>query len=175
MFLTQNIENDCICALSFSQLYKLKEIDYNMSVFDDIFRKVLANFSGWVRISDSYSNWTIESFEKVNYDEKMIKPHCIDCVIVNQCWFVDEENKRPIEFDYSQYPEIPLSQRGLYHPKCHDKTIPILAPNPSEIEIFDLERKKNYLISNKLNWLKAMGYNEGDVEEIIQLIKENRI
>ena len=47
---------------------------------------------------------------------QVIKPHCVTCTIVNKCWFKDEKDKKPDEFDYSKYPEIPLEKRGLYHP-----------------------------------------------------------
>lgn len=55
-----------------------------MSVLDEILEKVTASFSDWIKVIDPKSFWTIESFAKVNYNEKVIKPHCVDCVIVNQ-------------------------------------------------------------------------------------------
>ncbi len=41
-----------------------------MNVFENIREQVASNLSGWVKISDPKSIWTIESFEKVNYNEK---------------------------------------------------------------------------------------------------------
>lgn len=142
-----------------------------MNVLDEIREKVTASFSDWIKVIDPKSFWTIESFAKVNYNEKVIKPHCVDCVIVNQCWFENEENKRPDEFDYSKYPEIPLKKRGLYHPNCHDSKIPIQTPNPNQIEVFDLERRMDYLFEDKEEWLNKMGYYKGDKKEVFQLLE----
>lgn len=87
-----------------------------MSLFDDLKEKILANLNSWIEIFDPKNFWTIESFAKVNYNEQLIKPHCVTCVIVNHCWFKDEENKKPVEFDYSKYPDISMEKQGLYHP-----------------------------------------------------------
>ncbi len=90
-----------------------------MTMFEDIFDKLLASFSEWIKIGDPKSTWTIEDFPyETGVDEKITNPHCWKCVTVNQCWFKDEDGKKPQEFDYSQYSliAIPMSKRGLYHP-----------------------------------------------------------
>lgn len=93
-----------------------------MNAFESIQDKVLANFSEWIQINDPKSNWTIEDFPyETEVDEDATKPHCWKCVTVNQCWFKNENGKKPITFDYSKYSfsEVPKSKRGLYHPNCH--------------------------------------------------------
>lgn len=144
-----------------------------MNVFENIREQVASNLSGWVKISDPKSIWTIESFEKVNYNEKVIKPHCLKCVLANQCWFKYEDNKKPEEFDYSKYSlfEIPLAKRGLYHPNCHDKKIPIPSPKISDIAIFDLERRMDFLFEDKRGWLSSWGYDESDKVEVFHIIE----
>ncbi len=102
----------------------------------------------------------------------MIKPHCVTCTIVNKCWFKDEKDKKPDEFDYSKYPEIPLEKRGLYHPNCHDLKIPISVPMSNKIEIFDLERRMDYLFLDKKVWLNSMGYKEEDKKEVLELLEK---
>jgi len=143
-----------------------------MSLLDGIREKVTASLSEWIKISDPKSNWTIEEFAKINYNESLIIPHCVDCIIVNQCWFKNEENKKPDEFDYSKCPEIPLEKRGLYHPDCHDKKITISNPKPNDIIVFDLERRMDYLFNKKKNWIVAMGYNEEEKNEVFQLLEK---
>lgn len=142
-----------------------------MNVFDDLRDKLFGEFSDWIKIEDPKSKWTIESFAATNYNEEIIKPHCVTCTIVNQCWFKNEVNKKPDEFDYSKYPEIPIGKRGLYHPNCHDKKHPIPTPTPKDITIFDLERRMDYLFERKLVWMQEMGYNLNDKKEVFQLLE----
>ena len=143
-----------------------------MNMFDNIREQVSAGLSDWVQIVDPKSKWTIESFAMVNYNEELIKPHCVVCTIINNCWFKNEENKRPDEFDYSKYPEISITKRGLYHPNCHDQKITILAPTPNKIEIFDLERRMDYLFNKKKQWMEAMGYYDEDKIEVFLLLEK---
>lgn len=145
-----------------------------MNVFEKAAEQIIAWLSDWIRIEDPKSKWTIESFAEANYDEEIIKPHCVTCTIVNRCWFKNEPNKRPNEFNYSKYSvlQIPLINRGLYHPKCHDKKYPINSPTPNQITIFDLERRMDYLFQDKKVWLSKMGYNEDDKFEVFQLLEK---
>ena len=145
-----------------------------MNVFENFSDYAKSLLKGWVRIEDKKNPWTIESFAKINYDESKIGPHCVFCTIINKCWFKDEENKRPPEFNYSGYSEedTPQISRGLYHPYCHDKKYAIDAPTQNKIEIFDLERRMDYLFNKKKNWLESMGYNENDKQEVFQLIEK---
>lgn len=95
-----------------------------MKTFEDIKNKVLSKFNTWIKINDNKSKWTIEDFPyETGVDEIVTNPHCWKCVTLNQCWFKNEEGKKPKEFDYSDYSliEVPLSKRGLYHLNCHCK------------------------------------------------------
>ena len=65
-----------------------------MSVFDSVYEKLITNFSEWVEIYDDRNPWTIESFSKINFNEQLINPHCVDCTIINQCWFENEDGKK---------------------------------------------------------------------------------
>ncbi len=145
-----------------------------MSVFDDIIEKVTASFSDWVKINDPKSKWTIEDFPyDTGVDENLTRPHCWRCVTVNQCWFVDKQDKRPQEFDYSKYSlvDIPLVKRGLYHPNCHDQKIKIPTPKESQIKFIIPPGKPDWMIRDKGHTLKEMGYKENEFMEAIDIIK----
>lgn len=142
-----------------------------MNVFENSREKAMLQLSDWFQVVDEKSQWTIESFAKSKYNEELIKPHCLTCTLVNHCWFKDEENKKPDEFDYSKFPDYPIEKRGLYHPNCHDKKIPIAAPNPNKITVFDLERRMDYLFEDKRDWLNSWGYIEEDKKELFQLLE----
>jgi len=145
-----------------------------MSVFDDIIEKVTASFSDWVKINDPKSKWTIEDFPyDTGVDENLTRPHCWRCVTVNQCWFVDKQDKRPQEFDYSKYSlvDIPLVKRGLYHPNCHDQKIKITTPKESQVKFIVPPRKDEWMIKDKGHLLKQMGYKETEFIDAINIIK----
>lgn len=144
-----------------------------MSIFDDIRDKVSLKLSEWVLISDPKSKWTIEDFPyDTGVDENLTNPHCWRCVTINQCWFVNKEDKRPQEFDYSQHSivDIPLAKRGLYHPNCHDQKIKIDTPKETQIKLIIPPGKIEWLFNNKANWLNSMGYKKEDKNLILQNI-----
>ena len=143
-----------------------------MSKFDEVSERIVATFSDWIKIEDRASFWTIENFEKINYNEKVVKPHCVDCVIINQCYFKNEENKKPYEFDYSNFPQVPIDKQGLYHPCCHCQKRGINAPKPNDIVVFDLAKRMDYLFHEKIRWLNYMGYNIEDKNEVFYLIEK---
>lgn len=64
-----------------------------------------------------------------------------------------------------------MKKRGLYHPNCHDSKITIQIPNSNQIEVFDLERRMDYLFEDKEEWLNKMGYYKGDKKELFQLLE----
>lgn len=104
-----------------------------MGFLDAYKNEIDAHFSEWIKINDSSSGcgWTIEDFPyAVGVDESLTEPHCWKCVSVNQCWFKNEEGKKPKEFDYGNYSfsEISKSKRGLYHPNCHCKKFGVNVP-----------------------------------------------
>ena len=134
-----------------------------MNMFDDSLKEILSNFNDWIKIGDDHSKWTIEDFHyKTGVDEKLTKPHCWKCVTVNQCIFKNEENKKPEEFDYSNYSftEIPNSIRGLYHPNCHCKKKTIPTPKESEINFVIPYGKVDWMIKDKGHLLNQLGYKE---------------
>lgn len=142
-----------------------------MKTLEDIRDKALAKFSTWIKIGDPKSTWTIEDFPyETGVDEKIANPHCWKCVTVNQCWFKDENEKKPEEFDYSKYSptDIPISKRGLYHPNCHCKKNQISAPKKSHFD--NLQGKINFFFKDKINWFYAWGYKDEDKEDFINTV-----
>ena len=101
-----------------------------MSIFDNIFGDLLANFSEWIKIEDDQCPYTIQDFPyETGVDELKTIPHCFKCVTVNDCWFKNEKDKKPQELEISN-PILNLflemnNQNGLYHPNCHCKKIAI--------------------------------------------------
>ena len=99
-----------------------------MSVFDNMKDKLLSYFtsndkisSDWIKINDKKTScgWTIEDFPyDIGVNEKITEPHCWKCVTVNQCWFKNEEDKKPEHFDYSEYTftKIPKSKKVICLP-----------------------------------------------------------
>lgn len=136
-----------------------------MGVFDGIKDIITANFSEWIQVFDKKSNWTIEDFPySIGVNDYVTYPHCWKCVSVNQCWFKNEDKKKPIEFDYSNYSfgQIALSSRGLYHPNCHDKKKSINVPKVNDIKLFGLEEKTQDFFDKKSDWYYSWGYNDKD-------------
>ena len=87
-----------------------------MSMFKDVHDKIMFYFSDWISVDDNKSKWTIEDFPySTGVDENVTYPHCWRCVTVNQCWFKNEEGKKPEHFDFSKYSysQIPKSKIGL--------------------------------------------------------------
>ena len=87
-----------------------------MSVFDNIKDKLTASFSDWIKINDNKSGFTIEDFPyATGVDEELTNPHCALCVSVNNCYFKNEEDKKPIEFNYGKYSlnQIPFLNRAF--------------------------------------------------------------
>lgn len=143
-----------------------------MNMFDEITEKVSANFSDWIKIEDPRSKWTIEDFPyDTGVNENLTKPHCWKCVSVNRCWFKNQEDKRPKEFDYTKYPEIPFNKRGLYHPNGHCKKISLPTPRKNQIKFIIPPGKPDWMIKDKGHLLKAMGYKEGEFLGAIDTIK----
>lgn len=144
-----------------------------MNAFESIQDKVLANFSEWIQINDPKSNWAIEDFPyETGINEDITKPHCWKCVTVNQCWFKNENGKKPQKFDYSQYSliDIPMSKRGLYHPNCHCKKNRMSAPQKEKKYFDNLAGKTNFFFKDKINWFYAWGYKDNDKESFINTV-----
>ena len=139
-----------------------------MGIFDNYFGK-------WIKVVDSSCFLTIEDF---NYNTGVIEGttdnHCSKCVAVNQCWFKDENNKKPepllqtgiIILDEIISGFIP----GLYHYNCHCKEIPISNPNENDIQLIISEGKINWLFLDKGEWVNSMGYYNDDY--FIQILEK---
>lgn len=146
-----------------------------MNIFDTIQKDILARFSSWIQVNDDNTHWTIEDFSyETGVIEEVVKPHCVKCVAVNQCWFKNEEKKKPEVFNYSKYSfdEIPFLKRGLYHPNCHCKEIGINSPHEEKIKIIELDKKMKYAIKDKLGMFEAFGYSRKDEREIAGVIEQ---
>lgn len=105
--------------------------------------------------------------------EDGVDDHCWKCITVNRCWFKNEDNKKPEEFDYSKYSliETPMEIRGLYHPNCHCKKFALKTPKVEDIKFLMLQGKIDYFFKDKLNWYYSWGYKDEDREEFINLVK----
>ena len=65
-----------------------------MAMFDDLLDKILSNFSEWIQVQDPKSDWTLDNapiIKDVGVDKETVKPHCVKCVVANQCWFKNEK------------------------------------------------------------------------------------
>lgn len=142
-----------------------------MSIFDDVFRKVLASFSGWIKVKDPRSPWNLDNapiIKDVGVDPKIVKPHCAKCVVVNECWFKNEKGKKPERFDYSGYSNKVLEklkgEDGLYHPHCHCQEIPIEEPTEKNVKIVVKEGKIIDFFDRKYGLSDAWGYTSQNKE-----------
>lgn len=143
-----------------------------MQILNNYKDQINAIFSEWIKIIDPKSNWTIEDFSpKTGVIEEVTNPHCWRCVTVNQCWFKNEENKKPIEFDYStySYSQIPEKKRGLFHPNCHDKKQGQNVPKVPQIKILDIRAKFNDFFSRKRKTIYKIGYTFREENDIIEM------
>ena len=143
-------------------------------IFDTIKEDILSQFRSWIQVSDSSLYWTIEDFSyETGVIAEQVKPHCVKCVAVNQCWFKNEENKKPERFNYnkSSYIEISFLKYGLYHPNCHCKEIGISSPYKNQISIIELDKKMKFAIKDKLGLFMSFGYHKDDEKQIFSLIE----
>lgn len=146
-----------------------------MNVFEQVSANAKALLSEWIKVGDPKNNLTIEDFGDAGVDESKTDGHCWKCVTVNQCWFKNEEGKRPKEFDYSKYSfsQIPSSQRcGLYHPNCHDKKYGLKVPKLSDYTIIEDVGKINFFFKDKLKWYHSWGFKDSDKNEFVKQIFE---
>ena len=146
-----------------------------MSIFDDLFNYLLANFSEWIKIEDYKSEWTIEDFPyETGVDERKTNPHCWYCVTINRCWFKNEEGKKPREFltldPSSSTLSILLGNSGLYHKYCHCKKEAIDNPTVDKIKLIIPDGKIDWMIKDKGHTLKEMGYKEDEFEMVVAII-----
>ncbi len=137
-----------------------------MSLFDDFYKSLLARFSDWIKINDRMSPWTIEEFPyEAGVDSSMTYPHCWKCVTINQCWFKNENGKKPEEFNTNGPP-------NLYHPNCHCNKLAIAKPKISDVKFIIPDGKVAWMIKDKGHLLKELGYNESDFLEVVEKLKD---
>lgn len=143
-----------------------------MSKLEKLYDKVLANVSPWVEIADSKSIWTIEDFPyETGVDEKKTSPHCWRCVTINHCWFKNEKEKMPEEFDYTKnFLSIFYLNKGLYHPNCHCEKQAIDTPNIKNKKFLATSGKIDYFFKDKINWFYAWGYLDKDKNDFIEKV-----
>ena len=142
---------------------------------EDNFKNLFFKYSDWIKINDPRSQWTIEDFPyETGAVEKITYTHCWKCVTVNNCWFVNETNKKPQTMNYSLEFIQSLLEKfgldailGLYHPYCHCKELSISKPNENQIQLVVPPGKIDWLFKDKMKWLISMGYTENDKDLIL--------
>ncbi|MCM1195003.1 MAG: hypothetical protein NC332_03615 [Firmicutes bacterium] len=143
----------------------------------DVREQAESLFADWVQIVDNKSKRTIEDFPYDTGVPDRVEGHCWRCVTVNYCWFANEKDKLPDEFDYGKYSQSQISEqiRGLYHPHCHCKKKGISVPDVERIELITLE-KFNDFFTRKKGIFNGMGYTDADrgmfVNLFCRIIKE---
>ena len=142
-----------------------------MNMFKDFQDQIMSYFSKWIQVNDKKSGWTIEDFPyQTGVLETLTYPHCWKCVTVNQCFFKNEQGKKPEHVDYNKYSysEIPKSEIGLYHPNCHckEKVIENLTENNVVVEL--TESKIEWLYSDKFGLVESWGYSFNDKKELMK-------
>ena len=122
--------------------------------------KTLKDLIGnWIKIVDSKNDITIESYDySTGIIEGTTKNHCVRCVAANQCWFRNEEGKKPEKFNFSLSDFVSKGLLpGLYHPNCHCEEITIY-PSIDDIDLIIPSGKIGWLFFDKLEWINSMGY-----------------
>ncbi len=128
---------------------------------DELFRNNLANLTAWFKVVDFNNPFTLEDFSyESGVPESGVGGHCWKCITVNQCYFKNEPNKKPEEFDYSTM-FIPKFAQGIYHPNCECKKLGYAAPLPEEIKII-MGKKFTDLYNRKIGLFYGWGYNDND-------------
>lgn len=141
----------------------------------DVREQAKSYFSDWIKILDDKNPHTIEEYTYKDGVPDNVDGHCWKCITVNHCWFVDEVDKKPKEFDYTKYirDEIPISDTdGLYHPHCHCKELHIRNPQPSEIKLIETQGKIGYMWKSKLHLYHLWGYTDDERDAFEKLLAQ---
>lgn len=126
---------------------------------------LLKNIIGnWIQIIDQKNLTTIEDFSyETGANGTILSKHCEKCIAVNQCWFKNENNKKPLPFETTSFKNIDkfisILTPGLYHFGCHCEEVSIPTPSIQDITLIIPNGKIEWLFSDKSEWIKAMGYN----------------
>ncbi len=146
-----------------------------MGILDAYKDLINASFSKWIRVEDKKSKWTIEDFPyDTGVDKDITYPHCWKCVTINNCWFKNEEKKKPKKIDFSLFPysQIMKMIRGLYHPRCHCKEFAINVPKEKDIKLRIKDGKIKNFFKAKTGWYYSWGYQDRDKNDFINMVKE---
>ena len=122
-----------------------------MGIFDDL-------LGNWVQIIDEQNEITIENY---SYETGVIDGttgnHCVKCVAANKCWFKNEKEKKPKEFNYTGNNVVVAFAKGLfpglYHYRCHCKEILIEVDNIDDIQLIVPSGKNDWLFLDKSDWI----------------------
>ena len=80
--------------------------------------------SKWFKVEDDKNNIVIDDFDyEHGIQGPITKKHCVKCIAINQCWFLEEDGKKPEETNYEIEEIIKDTKNkiGLYHYNCHCK------------------------------------------------------
>ena len=135
---------------------------------------MLANWANdWIKVVDNKNAMVIDDFDYENGIQGSITlKHCVSCIAVNQCWFVNEKGKKPESKSYSleQILNDNDNKAGLYHFNCHCKEISIPMPKESDIKLVYDQGKADWLFKDKTEWIHALGYE--NVDEFFEYLKK---
>ena len=145
-----------------------------MSTFsNEVTSRAKAELSDWIQIKDDFNKFTIEDFSYTTgvTQDVIGKHHCVTCTAINQCWFKNELDKKPVEFYYSNmsFDKLKGKRKGLYHFNCDCKKISIPSPKADDIQLIIPEGKVTYTVNEKSGWVKSMGYD--DISQFIEMLK----
>lgn len=143
-----------------------------MSVFDGL-------IGNWIQIKDDCNNLTMEDY---GYDTGVVEgttgSHCVKCVTVNQCFFKNENGKKPEKFNYKGVNLLDSIKNGsfpgLYHYGCHCEEKLVDIKSVDDIQLVIPPGKVDWLFMDKSGWINSMGYEADDdfTEILYKKIKE---
>lgn len=151
-----------------------------MNILEELFKNLVFPNTEWIQVSDSNSNLTIEDFPyETGVVDSGSNKHCVKCIAVNNCYFKNENSKKPKLFHYTLdiirflLKKLGLDlQLGIYHPFCHCKEIGIITPNEKTIHFIIPDGKIDWMIKDKGHLLKQIGYKETEFYEAVSIIKK---
>ncbi len=117
--------------------------------------------SKWFKVEDDKNNIVIDDFDyEHGIQGPITKKHCVKCIAINQCWFLEEDGKKPEETNYEIEEIIKDTKNkiGLYHYNCHCKKIDIPIPKKSDIKLIISQGKIEWLFKDKSEWIKSLGH-----------------